>query len=343
MKPTAPDFRKHVFAWVLLSLLGMITHSFGQQYQFTTLSNPLSADSTFTGISGNNVVGNYEGSNGFYYSFLYNGTSYRNINDPSEGTQAGTAAFGIDGNNVVGTYCDTSGDFDGFMYNGSTYTNIDVPYIDGYNYLTYAYGISGSNIVGYYENQGTHGFLYNGTTYKTIDDPSGTTFPRGISGNDIVGYYTGSNGEEYGFLYDGTGYTTLNFPYAVDTIANGIDGNDIVGSFYQGTQGNGNYNGFLYEGGTYTVIDDPLGVEGTYLYGIDGNEILGDYVDASGNEYGFIASPIPEPSTSADVALSVGGLILAVKRRQSKAPLCLSVLGKAPLLGHIPPPYPLLM
>ncbi len=39
---------------------------------------------------------------------------------------------------------------------------------------------------------------------------------------------------------------------------------------------------------TYTTLDDPLGVNGTWAYGISGNNIVGSYTDGSGNNYGFL-------------------------------------------------------
>jgi len=39
---------------------------------------------------------------------------------------------------------------------------------------------------------------------------------------------------------------------------------------------------------TYTILDDPLGVNGTYVNGISGNNIVGYYVDSSGHNNGFL-------------------------------------------------------
>jgi hypothetical protein len=54
----------------------------------------------------------------------------------------------------------------------------------------------------------------------------------------------------------------------------------------------GNY-GFVYDGSTFTTIDNPLGGGGTYVTGIDGNNIVGYYTSVNqfqqitGN-YGFV-------------------------------------------------------
>jgi hypothetical protein len=92
---------------------------------YTTLINPLSIQNTIQGpvpngnyaygISGNNTVGLYypvAGGGGFS-GFLYNGSTYTTLNDPSG--NGGTYAFGISGNNIVGVYYDSSGNANGFL------------------------------------------------------------------------------------------------------------------------------------------------------------------------------------------------------------------------------------
>ncbi len=118
-----------------------------------------------TGISGGNIVGWYETSSYNFSSFLYNGSTYAQINDPLATTQGGdygTYAEGISGNYVVGNYQDTSLATHGFLYNisTSTYTTIDDPLgVKG----TWIYGTDGNRIVGCYEDSSgsIHGFVEN--------------------------------------------------------------------------------------------------------------------------------------------------------------------------------------
>ena len=147
-------------------------------------------------------------------------------------------------------------------------------------------------------------------------------------------------------------YTTLD-DGVYGTAANGISGNNIVGTylddsgnshgflyngstytalndgvhgtFANGISGNnivGYYydssyiaHGFLYDGSTYTTLDDPNGDYGTYAYAIDGNNIVGSYIDSfdSSGDHGFIVS-VPEPSVLAVAGL--GGLSLLLFRRR---------------------------
>ena len=69
-------------------------------------------------------------------------------------------------------------------------------------------------------------------------------------------------------------YTTLDVPGANDTLAQAIDGSNIVGRYYDGI-----WYGFSYDGTTYTTLDVP-GASHTYAYGIDGGNIVGKYYDA---------------------------------------------------------------
>ena len=143
-------------------------------------------------------------------------------------------------------------------------------------------------------------------TYTTLNDPLGVggTDAYGISGNNIVGTYYYSGDMMSGFLYNGSTWTTLDDPLGVQTIASGIDGNNIVGFYIDSST----HHGFLYNGSTWTTLDDPLAVYGTDADGISGNNIVGTYFVSSGDS-GFITS-VPEPSTLALTGLSgLAGLL----------------------------------
>jgi hypothetical protein len=102
-------------------------------------------------------------------------------------------------------------------------------------------------------------------------------------------------------------YSTLSVPGASVTYASGISGNNIVGSY-----GNGSADlGFLYNGSTYTTLSLPGAPDG-----IDGNNIVGSYSNGSGDTYGFLATPVPEPSVLG--LLAVGAAALLVRRRKQR-------------------------
>ena len=155
-----------------LALLGAAAMVQAQTY--TTLDDPLGVNGAATiafGISGNNIVGSYTAGSGNTYGFLYNGSTFTALNDPS--AAYGTFAYGVSGNIIAGTYTDSSGNDDGFLYNGGTYTTLDDP--NGIN--TIAFGISGTTIVGTYTDSSD----YNDGFIVSVPEPS-TLVLAGLGG-----------------------------------------------------------------------------------------------------------------------------------------------------------------
>jgi len=225
-----------------------------------------------------------------------------------------THACGIDGANIVGYYFDASGREHGFLYDGTTWTTIDYPG----SYGTCPADIDGSNIVGmYYKYPGDvpHGFLYDGTTWTCLPHPG-----AGIDGGNIVGSFLDGMCTSHGYIYDGTTCTTLDHPAGIlGTNANGIDGSNIVGTYYCGwpegflydgttwttldgmpfpndiDEGRivgslGNYTGFLFDGTSLTILVYP-GAWNTVASGIDGDSIVGVYHHYDLGIHGFLYQP----------------------------------------------------
>jgi hypothetical protein len=271
---------------------------------FTALDAPLGVNGTSAwGISGSNVVGIFIDSTLANHGFLYNGTSYTTLDDPlAGGSHPYTYAYGIDGSTAAGIYSASSG-VHGFLYNSGTYTTVDVPGATG----TYIRGISGNNLVGYYDTptHGARGFFYDGSSYTTLSDPLGApdgTIAYGVDGNTVVGYYTDPSGVDHGFIYSGGTYTTLDNPLGVKgTILCGVSGNTIVGLYLDSAT---NYNSFIYNGSTFTSLQDPLAAH-TYVSDLSGNTLVGETVDSSHLNHGFITTlEVPEPS-----AVTFGALV----------------------------------
>ena len=104
-------------------------------------------------------------------------------------------------------------------------------------------------------------------------------FAWGVDGNNVVGR-SGS----FGFLYNGSTYSVIRPADATFSIAFDIAGSRIVGS-YDNTAGT---HGFLFDGSTYTTLNHPLAVKGTIAAGLDGNNIVGWYLDAKNVPHGFL-------------------------------------------------------
>ncbi|MHC4745659.1 MAG: hypothetical protein ACYS8Z_27405 [Planctomycetota bacterium] len=79
-------------------------------------------------------------------------------------------------------------------------------------------------------------------------------------------------------------WVTLDYPGAIGTIAHGIDGQNVVGSYQDAS---GNWHAFIYDGSSWTALDFP-GAENTAAYGIDGDKVVGHYGEGFQSYQGFL-------------------------------------------------------
>jgi hypothetical protein len=188
-----------------------------------------------------------------------------------------------------------------------------------------------------------------------VNPPAGSQLnvAFGISGSEIVGYYLAADNHVHGFMQpvqlpaggaaaaDGSSsvlasFTTLDIPAtiapsSISTAAYGISGNIIVGDYQDSA---GKYFGFVYSDGHWYSVDaqtllpnaqlgagsaSAVTVTATKLYGISGNTIVGEYLDADGVNHGFSAQLVPEPSTAILLALGAA-LAAAVRCRRRSRP-----------------------
>src|SRR5579872_3794721 len=146
--PIEPRMKSHAMPKNIASLLIILFASHAAQagiYTFTSLDAPGSTGTDVYGISGGNIVGQYNAGSSSY-GFLYNGTTWTTLNDPSATNW--TAANGISGGNIVGQYSDGSRYAHGYTYNGTTFTTLDDP-LTGHAFFgagTGAQGIDGSKV-----------------------------------------------------------------------------------------------------------------------------------------------------------------------------------------------------
>jgi MYXO-CTERM domain-containing protein len=207
--------------------------------------------------------------------------TYTTIDHPSA---TDTYLYGTDGNNIVGWYSDASGDHS-FKFDGSNFIPLDNP--GGTS--THLHGINGDNIVGsYIDSSGIrHGTLYDGNTWH---HRSSSTFKNDLYGIDgaanMVGYSrkNGTQVNTQGTLYDGSQWTNFNYPGSTSTTLHGVNGANKVGAY---TDEGGGTHGVFHDGSTWTTLDHPLATSNTFMFGIDGDLMVGGYGDSSG-EHGLL-------------------------------------------------------
>ena len=176
------------------------------------------------------------------------------------------------------------------------------------------------------------GFTYLDGVATNFSDPAGisngisSTTVAGINNSgEISGDYTPSGGGSEGFIYSNGIFTNFSDPGTGpdgSTYVAGINNSGLIAGSY--TDSEGNSHGFTYSNGAFTNFTDPNGTypdafdpflinSNTEVTGInDSGEVIGDYVDSSGAQHGFIyskgvftpgAAPQPRRATSSAMAL----------------------------------------
>lgn len=232
------------------------------------------------------------------HAFVFDGTTYTVIDFPDDhvGLPLGTNDHG----EMVGRFpflTDIPGivTMHGFYFDGEAYSVVLFPDAD----RTVAEGINNlGQIVGGYGGtdwtQG-HAFMLDDGVYSSFDFPDA----RATSAGDIndLGAIVGSYSGGHGFLLDANGFTTLDVLGKETTAATAINNRGHAAGNYVWSLFAGGHGGFVYDGTTYSLIHFP-GAKETYVEGInDLGQIVGHYLDPSNTWYGFLATPVPEPST----------------------------------------------
>lgn len=233
------------------------------------------------------IVGYYKDSSLNVHGFQYANGTFSSIDYPGA---AATFAQGINNTGqIVGGWCPATGNCQGFRRSATgTFSNLRYPG----SASTQANGINDAGqVVGqYYNSTGNdHGFLlYAGNSY-TIDAPGASgTLANAINGDaSIAGtfYSPDTSFVEYALppTWSGT-FTTFSYGGG-PTYGNGIDNdNDLLGEASGG--------GFLLTNNVLITTFQYPGALSTETLGVnDFGQIVGWYVDSSGNQHGFLTAP----------------------------------------------------
>lgn len=296
-------------------------------YDFTTLDAPGATATVASGIDDlGRIVGSFTDASG-NHGFAWDGTTYATLDFPGATT---TDAGGInDGGAIAGTYTG-SGKRYGFVKEGATYRSFEVPpeVVFGIHFDTYGRDINDAGVVVgqttfMSDTQASYSTYWVGSAQAWnvfLADSFTTSGAFGINdAGQIVGFVNYGYPGTQAYLLDAGILTTFAVPDAGelgDTLAYGTnDAGQIVGLFYAAGSFR-NPHGFVKEGDSYAQLDVPEAAA-TVAHGInDSGWIVGSFRDSSGVTHGFLATPVPEPTTLALIG-SCLAVLLAWRRQRS--------------------------
>ena len=222
------------------------------------------------------------------------------------------------GNNDVG---DVAGSFSnlgsrGFERISSGFSTIDYP---GTTQGTTIRGLNNlGDIAGEYDDAtGQHGFVRIGGAFQTVDVPGAAlTTVRAINdAGQMAGFYQDGSGVFHGFTSsDGVTFTAIDHPdpAALNTLIGGINNSGtVVGVWLElaGSPESQPARGFIFDGSVFTPFD-LTGAASTIPLAInDSGQIAGEAVAPDGTHYGFIATPIPTPSSGLVMLVGCAALL----------------------------------
>lgn len=242
------------------------------------------------------------------------------------GSSADRRAFGIaDDGSFAGSFADASGQH-GFVFDASTagFATVDVPWAA--TATTIRALDNAGDVAGEYEDAAgtTRGFVRIGGVFRMIDVPAATrTSVRGIDdAGRMVGYYADTSGRLHGFVSDdGLAFSVIDRPGAFSTLVGGLNADGaLVGVTLAGPGSPDTVpaSGFLWQAGVFAALDVVGAVSTIPLAINDHGQIAGEYVDALGVHYGFVATPVPEPAPAAGLVAGLLTLSAVLRRRRQQ-------------------------
>jgi hypothetical protein len=273
-------------------------------YTFRTLDNPADpAYNVLTGINDAGVIGGYYGvgigsdtSHGYTVAPPYGVSNYAAEDFPGSTL---TQVFGIDNlGDTAGVYHDAAGKSHGFVdWNGAFTSLHESPRglnNAGWTVWTAARG-NGGEFTRVYLLNARSGRRKAITAWYGGGDHTGGT---GLNdSNHVVGWTKLFGSSTAGWaLIDGRFYPiSLGSGSEPSTVASGINNHDeVVGTYCESycAQTHGFVLTGLKKTQKYVTVDDPSGVGSTEINAVnDEGQLVGTYVDASGNTNAFLATP----------------------------------------------------
>ncbi len=323
--------RKTTLACAMV-LAGAAGTSYAQGYAFHQYIVPSTDVTSFDAINSAGTVLGMSGIFGPVGSLpRYTGFTYTEgvLTQFAVPAARGTYPYGMNNHGtIVGDFSLDAGGQGSFIYNNGSFALFSTPEntarsFSGINDANVIVGFAGANpppgsLPSY------TGFTFDGTTYSSFSVPGArATYPSAINAQGVVvGSFSLPDDTGGAFVYDGSSFALFTVPDADTTSFTGINNSGAIVGLYGkfGPPGTlPTYIGFTFDGSTYSTFSFP-GARATYPDGIgDDGAIVGGFSMPDGSSAAFIATPVPEPRSTALLALGLALLIGLRGVGQSKA------------------------
>lgn len=304
-------------------LLGMAcaTGQAAAQWTITTLDRAAASDTQLWGINDSNQIVGSDSLGGFVYS---GGVASAM---PGWAGAERITPFGIanDGT-IVGSWTSPGdGLTHGFVYKAGSYAGWDLG-LPGLSFTQIrSISLDGRYIAGYAtgDTAGSTGFVFDTLSAQlTTYAASGTMILQGSTSSGLTaGSLAGSSGANGGVLASGAGSYTVypGMPGVAGRISfRGINDAGMVSGYTSNAGVTTAIFGSVTQGDSFSALT-IAGAASSVGEGLNNHDaVVGFYTGSDAQLHGFLAAPVPEPTTA---LLFAGGLAtLAWRRRQTQQP-----------------------